>query len=184
MCFVDVLNKIIQKDINDQEIIRDVESLIQNYPCYLSLLTHAVCSNRKELVEYILTYPYPGIGRSEHASMILRAAYGVPVLKILLDIRDINVNTLDWERCTALHSMCEQENEECVKELLLDARINTSIRNCEGFTARDKVLESEWGLGHPGIARILRNSEYTSLLRIPNASLLHDIVRMIIEEYA
>ena len=66
-------------------------------------------------------------------------------------------------------------HEVCVKELLLD----TTIRDNNGKTARDFALRK----GYSGIAKIINNSRYTTILRIPNRALLHDIVRMIIEEY-
>jgi len=90
------------------------------------------------------------------------------LVKYLLSDPNINVN----------HS-CFWGLKACVKEYFLDARGDTLICDVDGETGRDKALK--WG--YPDIAKIINNSLYTTLLRIPNNLLLHDIVRMIIEEY-
>jgi len=81
---------------------------------------------------------------------------------------------------TGLYGLCYLGHKECVIELLLDTRINTSIRDNEGRMVRDYALEREY----PDIAKIIGILGRTSLLRIPNKVLCRDIVRMIIEEYA
>jgi len=146
----------------------------------LVILILAVFRNRKELVEYLLSVSGININqRSNFNSTALHFCHHISILKLLLDHRDLDVNIQNDDGRTGLYYFCIFGYKTCVKELLLDTRINILICDKGGDTARDVALRS----GYPGIAKIIRNSRYTTLLRIPNASLLHDIVRMIIEEY-
>jgi len=185
-----IFNKTTQSFINDSEIIQEIESAkkIPGFDINLgcsetdwSLLMVAVNYGRKDLVEYILLM-YPNINinqRSIYNFTVMHCCDNVSILKLLLDHKDLDVNIQNGWGWTGLFEFCYQGHKKCVRELLLDARVNTLIRDNEGRTARDDALEQ----GYPGIAKIMANSGYTSLLRIPNRTLLHDIVRMIIEEY-
>ena len=185
------MNKILDKTVLDSEIIQEVESLKSNDPKFRinlirynnswSFLMVAVLMNRKELVEYLLLSVH-NINVNyidKHGEIVLHFCRDNSILKLLLDCRDLDVNIQDNFGESGLHYLCFWGHESYVKELLLDARVNTSIRNNMGKTARDKALER----GYSDIAKILRNSRYTTLLLIPNASLCRDIARMIIEEY-
>ena len=88
-------------------------------------------------------------------------------------------NKQNDEGCTVLHNVCPYGRIGIIIELLLDARIDSSIRDNRRITARDYALR----IKQYTIAKIIRNMTYTTLLRISNASLCRDIVRMIIEEY-
>ena len=48
---------------------------------------------------------------------------------------------------------------------------------------KETALDIALRKGYSDIAKIIRNSRHTTLLRIPNKTLLYDIVCMIIEEY-
>ena len=184
-----ILDKIRRSKINHSEIIREIEHAKRNDPKFdinlgdkdnWSLLMYAVHYGRKELVKYLLSDP--GINVNDKTALnntVLYFCVQVSILKLLLSRKDLDVNIQNKWRDTELYWLCYGGYEALVKEYLLDARINTSIRNKYGETARDYALEQEYS----GIAKIINNSLYTSLLRIPNASLLYDIVRMIIEEY-
>jgi len=186
-----IKNKIYKNEIPDSEIIQDIESA-KKIPEFdinsrdasnWSLLMHAIIRNREELVRYILSVPYININhRSNYDNTVLYACnYQISILKLLLNHRDIDVNTQNDGGNTGLHNFCRfgPAYKICVKELLLDARINTSICDIWGDTAQDIALIR----GYSGIAKIIGNSRHTSLLRIPNNLMYRDIVRMIIEEY-
>jgi len=187
-----IFDKITQSDIDDSEIIQETESAKRNDPKFdinlgcnednWSLLMVAVLYNRKELVEYIiLTYPNINVyHRSNQGNTALHFCRQDSILKLLLNRKDLDVNIQNVWGQTGLRRFCGSGHEACVKELLLDARVNTTIRNNNGKTARDIALEWRYS----GIAKIIWNSRYTILLRIPNRALIHDIIRMIIEEYA
>jgi len=185
-----IFDNISQSD-NDSEIIREIERVKRNdhkfdincvdkYNC--SLLMVAVDHGREDLVRYLLLmYPDINVNHKDYdGNIALHLCEQVSILKLLLGHRDLDVNIQNKWRDTGLHWLCYGGYEALVKEYLLDARINTSIRNKYGETARDYALEQ----GYTRIAKIINNSRHTTLLRIPNASLLYDIVRMIIEEYA
>ena len=81
---------------------------------------------------------------------------------------------------TALHCACCNDRVEIIRELLLDARVNTLIREyVHDETAEDIAIHN----GNLKITNMLKRTGCTSLLRIPNALLCRDIIRMIIEEY-
>jgi len=176
--------------ILDSEIIQKMEFAKCNNPKFdinlgcsyhnWLLLMYAVDLNRKELVRYLLSDPNVNLNhRSSQGNTALYFCKQVSILKLLLGYRDLDVNIQNDWGWTGLHRACYSGRKVCVKEYLLDARVDVLIRDNEGRTARDIALS----FGYPGIAKIIRNSGRTSLLRIPNRALLHDIVRMIIEEY-
>ena len=185
--------KIRFKEIPDSEIIRDVECAKREYPRfdinyvgYMSWtsLIRAVLWNRKELVKYILADSNIDVNHKDNDgyTAFYYACWFcgyIPILKLFLDHRNFDVNIQTKWGQTGLHSLCYWERETCVRELLLDARINVLIRDDWRKTARDIALERK----HIGIANMIKKTGYTPLLRIPNASLCRDIVRMIIEEY-
>ena len=185
-----IIDKIRWSVFDDSEIIQETESEKCNDPKFdvyvgddidWSLLIYAVCYGRKELVRYLLSFPNIDVNyRSNFNSAALHFCNKVSILKLLLSCKDIDVNIQNYEGETGLFDFCYRGLEACVRELLLDSRVNVLIRNKKGKTARDYALEQ----GTPRIAKILENSRHTSLLRIPNKTLIHDIVRMIIEEYA
>ena len=186
-----IRNKILKNMICDSEIIREMKSAKEipgfdiNLECNednWSLLMNIVYWNRKELVEYlILTYPNINVNhRTYHGYTALYFCDQVSILKLLLNRKDLDVNIQNVWGQTGLHRFCVVEHKTCVKELLLDARVNKTIRDNDGKTAQYYALK----YGYSDIAKILNNSGYTSLLRILNRTLIHDIVRMIIEEYA
>jgi len=188
------MNKIISKKIwnnaiLDSEIIREMESVKEKDPgvdinlgCNednWSSLMIAVLFDRKDLVEYLfLTYPNINVNhRNYYGNTALHFCRHISILKLLLSRRDLDVNIQNDDLgYTGLHY---NWNIELIRELLLDARINTSICDNKGETARDIAMMYKCY----NIAKIMSNSEYTTLLRIPNSALIHDIVRMLIEEY-
>ena len=182
--------EICDEDINDSKIIQDLEFAKHRIPRFdvnwyysnnRSLLMNAVDNRREELVRYLLRVPGINVNhRSFGGNAVLHFCFQVSILKLLLGHRDLDVNIQnDWGE-TELYMACYcGRSKACVRELLLDARVDTSIRDEKGRTARDIALRK----GYPRIAKIINNSRYTPLLRIPNSTLLHDIVRMIIEEY-
>jgi len=146
-----------------------------------TLLRCANFWNREELVRYLLSNPNINVNhRSNYNSTVLHFCEQVSILKLLLDRRDLDVNIQNNHGSTGLHRVCWWGCKALVKEYLLDARGDALIRDDDENTGWDIALRE----GCPDIAKIIGNSGYTPLLRIPNASLLHDIVRMIIEEYA
>jgi len=185
-----IRNKITQDVINDSEIIQDIERVKRKNPGFninlgcdvydWPLLTTAVHTKRKELVRYLLRIPNINVNhKSKFNSTALYVCDHVSILKLLLDHKDIDVNIQNKWGETGLHSVCWLKRKACIKEYLLDARVNVLIRDDWRETARDVAL----GEKYYDIAKIIGNSVYTTLLRIPNSALLHDIVRMIIEEY-
>jgi len=183
----DIYKKICDGAILDSEIIQDIVCKKGNFDINLGcgyqnwlLLMYAVFKDRKELVEYLLTDPHINVNHiSNDCYAVLHCCKQVSILRLLLGRRDIDVNIQNKWGQTGLHWACYWKRKACVRELLLDARINVLIRDNKGKTARDDALVN----GYPGIAKILGNSLYISLLRIPNRALVHDIVRTIIEEY-
>ena len=184
------MDKIWDKAILDSEIIQDIEHAKCNnpeldinfgYSTYnWSLLMYAANMNRIELVEYLLMNPRINVNhRSLIGDTVLHICNQSSILKLFLNHKDLDVNIQNNIKETGLHSVCHWEHKTCIKEYLLDARINTSICDRWGRMALDIALRK----GYTRIAKIVGNSGYTTLLRIPNNLLLHDIVRMIIEEY-
>ena len=182
----DIYEKLRDKAILDSEMIQDIECRKGNDPnfdIYLGdVLSYAVYRDRRELVRYLLlSVPDINVNHRNYydESTALYYCDKVSNLKLLLSHRHLDVNIQNNMGETGLHRICYWGHKACVRELLVDARINTYIRNYHGEMTRDIALER----GYPSIAKIVGNSGYTTLLRIPTASLLHDIVRMIIEEY-
>ena len=179
-----IYDKILNKTICDLEIIQEIDSkfninyVIDRNNCW-SLLMNAVLQNRIELVRHFMTYPNININykdRRNHTALYF--AYGrSSILKLLLKREDLDVNMRYEHGNTILHRYSNVKGY--VKVLLLDVRIDISIRNNMGKTARDIAIHWEYY----GIADMLRRVQYTSLLRIPNKALLYDIVRTIICEY-
>jgi len=187
-------NKIWDYAILDSDIIQEMESAKNkdsefdinwvniDHGC-TSFLMFAIIRNRIELVEYFLEDPNIDVNLRNSicgntALHISCYTNNIPI-KLLLDHRDINVNIQNHSGWTALFPACLNNQIKNVRELLLDARVNTLICDDQGKTARDIALE--WKC--PGIANMIERTGYTFLLRIPNASLCRDIARMIIEEY-
>jgi len=185
-----IRDKILNKEVPDSEIIQTIEY----YPNFdinwcdkdWTLLIWAIIRNREKIVEYLLTNPNIKVNQKSLTNVDNVALHSVcgsgniPILKLLLGHKDIDVNIRDNHGWTVLHFACGNSNcFEFVKELLLDARVGILINNDWGNTAWNIAIN--WG--HFRIANIIKKTGYTSLLRISNGSLLHDIVRMIIEEY-
>jgi len=142
-----------------------------------SLLIKAVLHGRKKLIRYLLLDPNINVNHRDYdGDTALHFCDQVSVLKLLLGRRDIDVNVQNCFGETVLYYFYKFGFKACVIEYLLDARVNTSIYE---MTAWDIALRNR----HPGIVKIVGNSGYTTLLRISNRALFHDIVRMIIEEY-
>ena len=184
----EICNKIRNKEVHDSEIIRNIEYAKREDPRFdinlvwenWTLLIWAINRDRIELIEYLLTDPklnYEGYGGT--ALIITCHRNDVDICKLLLSRQDLDVNIQYQNGWTGLHYACSNNYVGIVKELLLDARVNTSIRCNLGNTAQDSAMEKE----HLGIANIFKKVLLTSLLRIPNRALLHDIVRMVIQEY-
>jgi len=172
----------------DSKIIQDIEHAKETpgfdinlgYKDNWSLLITAVYYCRKELVRYILSFPNIDVNhRSYYGNTALHCCDNVSILKLLLDHKDLDVNIQNEGGETGLHHACYMGRKTCVKEYLLDARADILIRDENGVMVRDYALI----YGYLGIANILKRVQHTSLLRIPNRALLHDIVRMIIDEY-
>jgi len=188
----EISRKIRSDAIHDSEIIQEIEYAKHRDPEFdingrdtydLSFLMNAVGLSRKELVRYLLNDPNINVNYSlEYNSVFHLVCWQrkTSILKLLLERRDLNVNIQNTYGTTGLHVACIWGLEMCIKELLLDARVNPLIRNNDGKTARDYVIQEE---RHYGIANMLKRVLHTSLLRIPNKALCRDIVRMIIEEY-
>jgi len=184
-----IYEKTWNKSIPDSEIIQEIES-VKNIPGFninlgcdnsgWSLLMYAVYYSRKDLVEYLLSDPNIYVNhRSCQGNTVLHRCKDVSILRLILSHRDLDVNIQNEGGWTGLHWACYWRRKAWVKEYLLDARGDVLIRDEDGKTARYIALEQEY----PDIAKIINNSRYTTLLRIPNRALLHDIIRMIIEEY-
>jgi len=191
------MDKLWNKAVLDSEIIQEIESAKHRDPGFninqpdmygLTLLLRAVQYDRKELVEYILADPDINVNYGDiHYRLypintgLRMATYdwiSISILKLFLCHKDIDVNKQKDNEWTVLHEACFKNNKKYVRELLLDARIDVLIYDCQGRTAQNTVRRD----GH-GIANMLKRVLRTSLLRIPNASLCRDIIRMIIEEY-
>ena len=176
----------------DSEIIREMESTKKipgfniNWIYYhdhnRTLLMTAVFQNCIKLVKYILA-AHPDINinhQDNNGETVLYRTRSVYVLKLLLKHKDIDVNIQNNKLgCTILHILCYSNNIDLIRELLIDARADVMIRDNQGKTARDIAINYEYD----EILYILKRIGCTTLLRIPNASLCKDIVRMIIEEY-
>jgi len=187
-----IFDKITQSDIDDSEIIQETESVKRNDPKFdinlrcdyrnCSSLMRAVDQNRKDLVEYLLSIPGINVNqRDTYNSTTLHFCVDISILRLLLSRKDLDVNIQNVFGYTGLYNFFEYGHgrEACVKEYLLDARVDTLIRDNNEKTVLDYALEGNI----PDIVKIIWNSRYTTLLRIPNKTLIHDIVRMIIEEY-
>jgi len=133
-------------------------------------LADAVYYERKELIEYLLTYPNIDVNYISdnfdgillyHTSILYIIVHSrsisipILILKLFLNCEDFNVNIQGY---TGLHDACRLGREECVKELLLDARVDIMIRNSNGRMARDIAIY--WR--HFGIAKIINNSRHHS----------------------
>jgi len=192
-----IYDKICNKAILDSEIIRAIECAKREYPKFdinyvecdwsWSLLMVAVGQDRRELIEYFLKDPDINVNyKNSNDYTALGFAYRVPILKSLFNRQDLDVNMQDNDGNTLLYKRCNyssnynnSDNIIIVRELLLDARIDPSIRNNRGRTAwNNAVFWRQYRLANM-IKKVLR----TPLLRIPNNMLLYDIVRMIIEKY-
>ena len=189
-------NKIRDKEVHDSEIILIIECAKRKDPKFdinwvdyggssgWTLLIYAVFHNHEELVEYLLMVPGINVNHKDYdgcTALHYACLYDhITSLKLLLSHQnlDFNIKTKE-DGWPGLHHACCWGYEACVKELLLDARVNQLIRDYRGRTARNITLERR----HIGIANMIKRTGYTSLLRIPNASLCRDIIRMIIEEY-
>jgi len=188
-----ICRKIMNASILDTEVIQETESLKQDSGFDInsaweynncSILINAVLQSRKELVEYLLKDPDININRADPnnncTALYWACVYAnVSILKLLLDHRNIDVNIQTSGGWTGLHNVSSNNKIKIVRELLLDARINTSLRDKWRNIAED---HARWR-GYYGIANMLKRTGCTFLLRIPNASLCRDIVRMIICEY-
>jgi len=170
----------------DSEIIQEIESVKKKYKFNINytyydgnwtLLMCAVYHNRKELVEYILTFPNI-IFKNKYGTQVLFLVQCVSVLILLLSRKDIDIN-IPSGFDVFINYACYLGRKEYVRELLVDARVNTSIRDKRGRTARDFAIRK----GHHEITNMLKRTGCTPLLRIPNEALCRDITRMIIEEY-
>jgi len=181
-------------ECEDSKIIQDIEYVKNNFFGfsinwvleyeYESLLMRAVEGNREELVRYILTYPDIDINYGKRYTSLHLACFGgcnVPILKLLLGHRDIIVDKRDagGRGYTGLYYACMRNKIEIVRELLIDARVDVLIRNEDDKTALYVAIMGK----HSRIVNMLKRVLHTSLLRIPNKSLLYDIARMIICEY-
>ena len=188
----EIKDKIRSKNVLDSEIIKDIKYMddpvffVEQYRwCDWPLFMWVIYGKRKELAEYLLTtYPtYININHNYqntplHLLCDEEDKDTIYILKLLLSREDLDVNIQihhgnGW---TCLHEACHYGNVKPAIELLLDARIDSSIRDNDGRTARD-TAESR---GQLGIANVLKMVQYTSILRIPNELLIHDIVRMLI----
>ena len=195
-----IYNKIKDKAILDSEIIRDIEDAKRKDPDFdinwcnennyrgnpflmrylgCTLLVSAVHCNREELIEYILADPDIDVNHKSCDGYTALHYASDSILKLFLDRRDIDVNIQTIIGWTRLHILCIYGYKTSVRELLLDARVNPSISDRWERTARDNAIL----YGHFGIANMLKRTGLTFLLRISNRALLHDITRMIIEEY-
>jgi len=172
-------SKIIQNIEHDKKMTGfDINSIYGQFGW--SSLMIAVYYDRKELARYLLSDPSINVyHRTNRGETALHFCHQISILKLLLDIRVFDVNIQNNLGDTGLHRFCRFEHKELARELLLDTRVNVHIRNNYGKIALDYALEQ----GCLDIAKIIENSRHTTLLRIPNRALLHDIVRMIIEEY-
>jgi len=151
-----ICDKIGRTKFYDSEIIRDIESakINPNFDIndgYWSILMQAILWNREELVKYILTYS--NIDVNTHAGGIMWGNIHIHILKLLLAHKDFDVNIQDRNGQTGLHYACARNNIENVKELLLDARVNTLIRDNWGNTALDIAIRG----GHHEIAKMLHS---------------------------
>jgi len=185
-----IIDETIRGVINDSAIILETESAKSRDPKFdinkcngqnWSLLMYAVWWNRKNLVMYLLSVPGINIyHRDDYGNTALHYCYQVSILELFFSRSDFDVNIQNGIGQTGLRRLCDRgRHKEGVREYLLDARADVLIRDEDGETVLDYALRK----GYLGTTKIINNSLYTTLLRIPNNLLLHDIVRMIIEEY-
>jgi len=173
----------------DSEIIQNIERAKEipgfdiNLGCNddnWSLLMYAVDYDNEDLVRYLLSDPHINVNhRTYHGYTALYFCDQVSILKLLLNRKDLDVNIQNSDGETGLHQGCYWGRKACVREYLLDARGDALIRDNRGRPAKNVASGNGWHR----IAKIINNSEYTILLRIPNNLLCRDIVRMIIEGY-
>jgi len=170
-----ICKKICDKAILDSEIIQEMESMKRKDPKFdinfgynednWSLLMVANYYGREDLVRYLLSNPNINVNHRNYCgNTTLFFCKQVSILKLLLDRRDLDVNIQNYGEWTGLYWACYWGRKACVKELLLDARADVLIRDDDGKTARDIALVNRYS----EIAKIINNSGYISLLRIPN----------------
>jgi len=148
-----IMYKIQENPIEDGEIIRDIES-IKNDPGFdikvyeVTLMRDAVCENRNKLVEYLLADPNINVnGKCRNGLTAIFHCLNVSILKLLLDHRNIDVNIQYNNGYTVLHSWCYYSNSEqikMIKELLIDGRIDLSIKDNCGKTALDYAIKHKY----------------------------------------
>ena len=148
------------KNIPDSNIIQDIEKAAKNYPEFhinwsdsygITLLMHAVSRNREELVRYLLSAPNINVNqKSNNNHTVLHFCKQVSMFKLLLERKELDVNIQNVCGETVLHIACLRGNEEIIVELLKDERVDMSIRDNSGKTAKDKALKI-------GIVKILEN---------------------------
>jgi len=150
-----ILNQI--NPVEDEKIIRDIE-YIKNDPEFdinwrkgefhgVTLLMCAIFKNRNKLVEYLLKDPYIDVNIKCNCCAAIFHCRNVSILKLLLNHTNIDVNIQDNGRNTVLHHWCEYSNvaeTEMIKELLMDGRIDLSIKNKCGKTALDIAIKRKY----------------------------------------
>ena len=192
-----IKTKLEQTNISDLEIIQDIEYAKREDPKFdinsgdedeWLLLGCVVHQNRIELARYLLKNTDIDVNVQTGYMMCsaLSAVESVPMLKLLLEHKDIKVNIRDTDGFTVLHGIARCNEIDLARTLLLDARINVLIGNhinwhypyCK-FKAWDFAVQNK----NYGLAKMINNSRYTTLLRIPNVFLFNDIIRTIICKY-
>ena len=187
----EIYTKVMYNNVSDNFIIKkiknmgsdfDVNRIYRTIDIKWPLLTIACFVGREELVRYLSTHPKININLIDYyhdTALHIACEYNrINSLDLLLKNSSINVNIQGHGEHTALHYASKGHRNVC-KALLLDSRIDVMLMNCDGETAQDRALR----MGHYSIEKMINNSMYTALIRIPNKTLLHDIIRMIIEEY-
>ena len=124
-----IRDKIHDHKILDSEIIQDLKyernnnlefniNWIDRSPNWLgfSLLMHAVRSDREELVGYLLSIPGININYTTRTAntTALHLTKSVPVLKLLLSRRDININIENIRGYTALDVAINRKRHDIV----------------------------------------------------------------------
>ena len=190
-----IYHNIWNKAILDSEIIQEMESAKHrdpgfdinyvDYYMHWSLLMYAVFWKRIELIRYLLSDPDINVNHETSwgntiLHLLCNRGNMNSLLTLLLSRKDINVNIRNKYGYTGLHWAHYLGHEECVKELLFDARVDIFAHNYCEKSIYAMIMDQH----HDRIDNMLRMVQYTSLIRIPNKALQHDIVRMIIEEYA
>ena len=192
-----ILRNIFNSNISDSEIIQEIEYMKHNDPKFdvnwidkdprtaiWSLLMNAVHCDRIELVKYLFTYSDINVNYSSEfnkSTAFHNCVKKDKMFGLFLSREDTNVNVVDNMGYTYSHNIIYWEKNKYAKtkELLLDARTDTSIRDMFGRTAQELAKS----YGYHRIAKIIDNTRYTILLRIPNGMLIYDIARMIICKY-